>query len=366
LLKTTIWNELTTISSLIFADSDKWDVYLCSVEKQKEDTMETKMIGSKIAEARKKVAISQAQLAERLFISPQAVGKWERGESLPDIITLNRLAEILGVDLNYFSENFQSVTNSLASDKLPEKQLTELEPGKPKNKLSWDMSRGNWLEADFSGLKNLYDKFSSSNMQRCKFIGSDLSGLLLKSNNVDRCDFSGSDISGSRFEKSNLGHNLFNDCLLKETEFSESYIDRCNFSGANFSGSEFLKSFIYGCNLNGADFTGVTIKSGGFTGVVAKTDNSEKNTITTAVWNRTSFIDTAIADIVFTGALNDCYFENCAFKRVTFRNATLTSTFFKNKSLKGIRFIDCQADRMTYEFLKNGKADLNGITLVTT
>ena len=63
--------------------------------------METKMIGNKIAEARKKLNISQAQLAEQLFISAQAVGKWERGESMPDIITFNRLAKILGVDLNY-------------------------------------------------------------------------------------------------------------------------------------------------------------------------------------------------------------------------------------------------------------------------
>ena len=91
----------------------------------------------------------------------------------------------------------------------------------------------------------------------------------------------------------------------------------------------------------------------------------EKNTIINAVWNRTSLIDTQIADIIFVGILEDCSFENCAFKRVTFRNSTLINTFFKNKSLKGIRFIDCQADRMTYEFLKNGKADLTGITLLT-
>jgi transcriptional regulator with XRE-family HTH domain len=70
--------------------------------------LNTKMIGNKIAEARKKINMSQAQLAQFLFISPQAVGKWERGESSPDIITFNRLSEILEVDLNYFSENFQS------------------------------------------------------------------------------------------------------------------------------------------------------------------------------------------------------------------------------------------------------------------
>ena len=71
--------------------------------------METKVIGNKIAEARKKINISQAQLAQHMFISAQAVGKWERGESIPDIITFNRLAKILGVDLNYFSENFQQL-----------------------------------------------------------------------------------------------------------------------------------------------------------------------------------------------------------------------------------------------------------------
>jgi len=45
------------------------------IQKMEHTHMETKMIGSKIAKARKKISISQAQLAKRLFISPQAVGK---------------------------------------------------------------------------------------------------------------------------------------------------------------------------------------------------------------------------------------------------------------------------------------------------
>jgi len=296
--------------------------------------LNTKMIGNKIAEARKKVNISQAQLAQRLFISAQAVGKWERGESMPDIITLNRLAEILGVDLNYFSEGKDPGANEIAPIELSEKQSVEMPSGKQKNKLSWDMSRGNWVGADFSGLKNLHQKFSSSNMQRCKFIGSDLSGLLLTGNHVDNCDFSVSDLSNSHIQSSNLASNIFKECSLKETEFSGSHIGSCDFTGA--------------------DFTGAVVKSGAFV----------KNSIVDAVWNRTSFIDTHIADVVFAGTLDDCYFENCGFTRVTFQNATLINTFFKNKSLKRIRFIDCQADRMTYEFLKNGKADLTGITPV--
>jgi uncharacterized protein YjbI with pentapeptide repeats len=253
---------------------------------------------------------------------------------MPDIITFNRLAEILGVDLNYFSESFQSTNNKMAPIESMVKQSDEFPSGRQKKKLNWDMSRGNWVDADFSGLKNLHEKFSSSNMQRCLFIGSDMSSLLLKRNNVDNCDFSSSDISSSHIQSSNLVNNLFKNCSLKEAEFSGSHIKGCDFSGT--------------------DFTGAAIKSVAFL----------KNTMAKAVLNRTSFNAMQIADIVFDGTMKDCYFENCVFTRVIFQNSTLINTFFKNKSLKRVRFIDCRTDRMTYEFLKNGKADLTGITLL--
>jgi uncharacterized protein YjbI with pentapeptide repeats len=294
----------------------------------------TTIIGNKIAEARKKINISQAQLAERLFISSQAVGKWERGESMPDIITFNRMAEILGVDLNYFSENFQSAGTQIAPVESTVNHPEERPSGKKLKKLNWDMSRGNWLDADFSGLKNLHEKFSSSNMQRCLFLGSDLSGLLLKSNNVDSCDFSGSGINDSHIQSSYIINSVFKDCSLNETEFSGSYIMGCDFSGADFTGAEF--------------------KSGGI----------QSNPFAGAVLNRTSFNGMHINEMIFDGKLEECSFENCTFKKVTFRNSTLINTFFKNKNLKGVRFIDCQVDNLTHAFLKNGKADLTGITLI--
>ena len=54
--------------------------------------LQSKSIGNKIADARKRMNLSQAELAEQICISSQAVGKWERGGSMPDIITLNRQA----------------------------------------------------------------------------------------------------------------------------------------------------------------------------------------------------------------------------------------------------------------------------------
>src|SRR5688572_30788730 len=110
--------------------------------------MLTQKIGQKIAEARKKTHISQAELAQRLFISPQAVGKWERGESMPDITTFNRLAEILGVDLNYFSENFSSESVETSGTEELNKGPEQMASVQPKKKPIWNMSFGNWAEAD--------------------------------------------------------------------------------------------------------------------------------------------------------------------------------------------------------------------------
>lgn len=298
--------------------------------------LNTKMIGDRIAEARKKIDISQAQLALRLSISSQAVGKWERGESMPDITTFNRLAEILGVDLNYFSESFSSKATEVAPVDLSVGQSAELPSGNQPKKPRWNMSGEHWVDADFSGAKNLHEKFNSSHMERCKFISSDLSGLILKSNHVESCDFSNSDIGSCDIQTSHLENNIFKNCSLKEAEFSRSHINRCDFSAANFTGAD--------------------LKSGVFT----------NNTIANAVWNRTSFSRMQIENIVFEGKLEECYFENCAFDMVTFQNATLINIYFKNKSLKWVRFIGCKADRMTYEFLKkNGDVDVTGITLLT-
>ena len=57
-------------------------------------------IGSNIAACRKQCGLTQAELAQKLNYSDKAVSKWERGESVPDVMTLAQLAEILGVTLN--------------------------------------------------------------------------------------------------------------------------------------------------------------------------------------------------------------------------------------------------------------------------
>ena len=104
----------------------------------------SKSIGNKIAIARKKINLSQAELAQQVSISSQAVGKWERGESMPDIITLNRIADILGVDLNYFSESFKSIKSDTTNAAILSKQSIEFPIEKPKKNHNWNMSESNW------------------------------------------------------------------------------------------------------------------------------------------------------------------------------------------------------------------------------
>jgi len=53
-------------------------------------------IGEMIASGRKSKNLTQARLAEMLHVSPQAVGKWERGESLPDVFMLAKISKIIG------------------------------------------------------------------------------------------------------------------------------------------------------------------------------------------------------------------------------------------------------------------------------
>ena len=50
-------------------------------------------IGANIAAYRKNAGLTQAGLAEKLNYSDKAVSKWERGESIPDVLTLVHLAE---------------------------------------------------------------------------------------------------------------------------------------------------------------------------------------------------------------------------------------------------------------------------------
>lgn len=59
------------------------------------------MLGARIAALRREAGLSQAALAERLQISPSAVGMYEQGRREPPAQTIVALARALGVTTDF-------------------------------------------------------------------------------------------------------------------------------------------------------------------------------------------------------------------------------------------------------------------------
>jgi DNA-binding XRE family transcriptional regulator len=58
-------------------------------------------VGERIKEARSEDSLTQAQLAEKIDVKRQTIGKWEMGESNPEMKHLEKLCQVFECDLAY-------------------------------------------------------------------------------------------------------------------------------------------------------------------------------------------------------------------------------------------------------------------------
>ena len=313
--------------------------------------MDTKIIGGKIAQARKKMNMSQAKLAQLLFISPQAVGKWERGESIPDIMTINRVADILGVDLNYFSENVQSADDESAS-KMPTDDTGDTEQTVQNN-------------TNLSGS----ERQVQINLTAVDLQGSDFANVILhngkfKASPLRRVDFSGADLTGSSFEVIDA----------HEANFDGANLTDCNFSVTDLTGASFRNSILVRTDLNmsgqGAKFIDVTLVDVKF----SKTD-LRKTTFENCAFNGVDFNLCDLRGICFEGLtftgvrFNKSALNTVSFKEATLRNVSFTLPFsVTNRSyvaMKTICFDGAKMDKLTYAALKGLRTvDLSKVTVI--
>lgn len=63
------------------------------------------MLAQRLRNERKKARLTQAQLGEKLGLTQQAIGKWEKGLAEPDISSINKLAELFQCNPNYLLGN---------------------------------------------------------------------------------------------------------------------------------------------------------------------------------------------------------------------------------------------------------------------
>ena len=75
--------------------------------------MET--LGYRLAEARRNCGLTQAQVAEKLFLTTQSISSWECGNSVPDTEKVPEIAALYGV-----------TTDWLLSGKLPSEKILEV------------------------------------------------------------------------------------------------------------------------------------------------------------------------------------------------------------------------------------------------
>ena len=61
--------------------------------------LNTEEFGRRLATLRQQSGKKQREVADELGVTPQAVSKWERGLSCPDILMLDELSSSLGVSI---------------------------------------------------------------------------------------------------------------------------------------------------------------------------------------------------------------------------------------------------------------------------
>lgn len=77
-------------------------------------------MGEKIAELRKSKSMTQEELAARIGVSPQAISRWENSATMPDIMLLPVLANILDITIDeLFAADKATAINEQDFDRAP-------------------------------------------------------------------------------------------------------------------------------------------------------------------------------------------------------------------------------------------------------
>ncbi len=84
-----------------------------------------KKLGTKIAEKRKSLGMTQIEFAEKMHVTRQTVSRWEAGTAMPDIDKIGEIADILGVSCDYLLRD-EAVENGAAQTKGVGKLLKSL------------------------------------------------------------------------------------------------------------------------------------------------------------------------------------------------------------------------------------------------
>ena len=75
-------------------------------------------LGEKLKSARKGAGLTQEQLAEKLFVSRQAVTKWEADKGMPDLENLKQLSKLLNISIDYLLDSGETIDLSVMREEI--------------------------------------------------------------------------------------------------------------------------------------------------------------------------------------------------------------------------------------------------------
>ena len=80
-------------------------------------------LANNLVKYRKSFNLTQAELAEKLNYSDKAVSKWERGESVPDLVVLKQIADFYGTTIDNLIAPPKDNTQPKSIKDLPKKRM---------------------------------------------------------------------------------------------------------------------------------------------------------------------------------------------------------------------------------------------------
>ena len=91
-----------------------------------------RIIANNITNLRKSKNLTQLEFAKELNYSDKAISKWERAESIPDVVVLKQIADFFGVTIDYLlnehleNEKLIVIENKIKSSSLNKVSLSLL------------------------------------------------------------------------------------------------------------------------------------------------------------------------------------------------------------------------------------------------
>lgn len=80
--------------------------------------LDQKLFGEKLRNHRKRIGMTQEEVAGKIGVSPQAISKWESGDYLPDCFNLKSISDVYGVSADILPETQSSGDINAVSERI--------------------------------------------------------------------------------------------------------------------------------------------------------------------------------------------------------------------------------------------------------